>query len=69
MPQYHIDEMQGDELLAVHVAIGDTPMEAVGKVTAGPFVVRTSQKHWFRVVDERQSQVFKFAHADGVRPR
>jgi hypothetical protein len=68
MVKYYIDEMQGEDVVALHVATGETPIEAVEKVTSGPFVVRTSQAQWFRVVDETQSEVFKFARADGGGP-
>ena len=43
--KYHIDEMQGDELLALHIAHGTSALEAMNKVTAGPFVIRTVQAH------------------------
>ncbi|PBB23939.1 MULTISPECIES: hypothetical protein [unclassified Mesorhizobium] len=59
--KYHIDEMQGDEVVALHIAHGATALEAVSKVTTGPFVVRTVQAHWFRVVDQGRRDVFKFA--------
>ena len=64
MVKYYIDEMQGESVVALHVATGETAIEAVQKVASGPLVVRTSQTRWFRVVDERQSEVFKFAHVD-----
>ena len=64
MVKYYIDEMQGESVVALHVATGETAIEAVQKVTSGPLVVRTSQTRWVRVVDERQSEVFKFAHVD-----
>jgi hypothetical protein len=53
--------MQGDELLALHIAHGTSALEAMNKVTAGPFVIRTVQAHWFRVVDQGRREVFKFA--------
>lgn len=59
--KYHIDEMQGDKLLALHIAHGTSALEAMNKVTAGPFVIRTVQAHWFRVVDQGRREVFKFA--------
>ena len=62
--KYHIDEMQGEKLLALHIAHGSTALEAMSKVTAGPFVIRTVQAHWFRVVDQGRREVFKFAERD-----
>jgi len=59
--KYHIDEMQGEKLLALHIAHGTSALEAMNKVTAGPFVIRTVQAHWFRVVDQGRRDVFKFA--------
>lgn len=43
MVKFYIDEMRGDFVVALHIAEGQTPLEAVAKVTGGPLVVRTSQ--------------------------
>ena len=67
--EYYIDEMRGDDPVALHIARADSPLEALKKVTAGPFVIRTSESNWFRVVDERQNQVFSYALAEVSRPR
>lgn len=62
MVNYDMDEMQGDQLVASHRSSGPTALDAPGKINGRALVVRHSQIHWFRVVDERQGQVFKYAY-------
>ena len=52
MPRYNIDEMNGDELAASHIASGETALEALQKITCRPVSMRALQDYWFKVVDE-----------------
>ncbi|MGX5843553.1 hypothetical protein ACWGTI_22795 [Mesorhizobium sp. ArgA1] len=68
MPKYEIDEMRDGESVSHHTSEGETPSLALGNVVAGPFVVRTTEQHWFRVVDEAQSRVFHYATIAEMAP-
>ena len=61
---FQIDEMQGEKLVASHTVSGATALDALAKITVKALVIRSSQAHWLRVVDERQGQVFHYAHLD-----
>jgi len=52
MPIYQIDEMDGDELSASHVASGANALDALRKISGKAISTRALQDHWFRVVDE-----------------
>jgi hypothetical protein len=58
--------VRGDDAVALHVVTAESPLEALKKVISGRFVIRTSEPNWFRVVDERQSEVFSYAHPKSV---
>jgi hypothetical protein len=62
MPLYQIDEMDGDLPAVSHTASGETPLEALQKITGRPLSTRALQDHWFRVVDESQGHVFEYSY-------
>ena len=61
MPRYQIDEMDGDILMVSHVASGETPLDALQKISGHPLSNRALRQHWFRVVDESQGSVFEYS--------
>jgi hypothetical protein len=61
MPIYQIDEMDGDELSASHVASGANALEALRKITGKTISTRALQNHWFRVIDEGEGSVFEYS--------
>ncbi|TSE09203.1 hypothetical protein C1D09_016405 [Mesorhizobium intechi] len=69
MPRYQIDEMDGDELLASHVASGATALEALRKITGKTTWTPALRNRWFRVVDESEGHVFEYSVAHDFTPR
>ncbi|UVK38620.1 hypothetical protein LHFGNBLO_005807 [Mesorhizobium sp. AR10] len=66
MPRYQIDEMDGDDLAASHVANGETALQALHKITVRPISPRALQRHWFRVVDESEGIVFEYSYEESA---
>ncbi|QKC82702.1 hypothetical protein [Mesorhizobium sp. NZP2077] len=61
MPTYQIDEMDGDELSASHVASAANALEALRKITGKAISTQALQSHWFRVIDEGEGSVFEYS--------
>ncbi|WP_141245542.1 hypothetical protein [Mesorhizobium sp. WSM3864] len=60
MPQFHVEEMAGETVLARHVTRAADALSAVKAVTGGQISARTDHQRWFRVVDERNASVHEF---------
>ncbi|OBQ96263.1 hypothetical protein [Mesorhizobium sp. AA23] len=60
MPQFHVEEMAGETVIARHVTRAADALSAVRAVTGGQISARTDHQRWFRVVDERHASVHEF---------
>jgi len=58
--------MNGDTLVASHVASGDTPVGALGKITGRAISARELQTHWFRVVDQSEGTVLEYSDQEST---
>ncbi|RWC26354.1 MAG: hypothetical protein EOS27_25305 [Mesorhizobium sp.] len=66
MPEYQVEEWNGNERISSHATNADDPLSAVEKVTGQRVVQRALQEHWFRVVDEDAKSTHEFSLADGA---
>ncbi|TIV71806.1 MAG: hypothetical protein E5V89_08390 [Mesorhizobium sp.] len=60
MPEFHIEEMSGEVVIARHTTRAADAKSALGGVVGGRISLRAGQQHWFRVVDERKASVHEF---------
>lgn len=58
MATYQVEEMVDDQVVARSAVTATSAIAAVEGATGRPIAPRTSEGHWFRVVDETASAVF-----------
>jgi hypothetical protein len=61
MPQYHVEEMDGDTVTATHIVNAAIPLKAAREATERQVTLRTSEAVWIRVTDEKRGHVFDFS--------
>jgi hypothetical protein len=61
LPQYHVEDMNGDTVTAIHIVNATTPLRAAGEATERPVTLRTIGDVWIRVTDEKRGHVFDFS--------
>ncbi len=63
MPQYHVEEMDGDAVTATHIINATTPLRAAQDATERSVTLRNAEPVWIRVVDEKRGHSFEYAFA------
>lgn len=69
MPEFHIEEMSGEVVIARHTTRAADAKSALRGVIGGRISPRAGQQHWFRVVDERKASVHEFGVGSAQRLR
>jgi hypothetical protein len=61
VPQYHVEEMDGDAVTASHIVNTTTPLRAAKEATERDVTLRTTEPVWIRVTDEKRGHIFEYS--------
>jgi hypothetical protein len=61
VPQYHVEEMDGDAVTASHMVSATTPLRAAKEATEREVTLRTTGSVWIRVTDEKRGHIFEYS--------
>jgi hypothetical protein len=61
VPTYHVEEMNGDAVTAIHIVNATTPLRAAREATERQVTLRLSEAVWLRVTDEKRGHIFEYS--------
>lgn len=65
MQTYLVEQMEGDDVVAVRMVNAPSPFQAAATFTDRPITLRTWENDWIRVTDEYRGQIFAYCFASG----
>lgn len=63
-PRFHVEELYGEDVVASNIVEAPDALSAAQNVIGKAISPRSTQEHWFRIVDEAQGTVHEFSLED-----